>query len=513
MADIVIYGAELAGVAAALTAARRADAGTRITLVFPERIPGGLATTSGHCAWEVRQWQHGGRRAAPQGGSFARWAAATGPIYSPDRFAALLTDELNALGVRLLPGHEIETVRLRGAGAGRTRGRLRKARAGGSETVAAIRVRPLEAGPDGPRYTERAGEPELLTADIFIDASATGRLLRLAGAPHSVGRADWNPDARQMVASLLVAVEGVDWQALNDARDAQDRPVWGTAVEPGPDGERRTFWGAAGVAANDALLAEFANAHPGFRLGPPRGWEDGQGRFWLSTLLVYNVDGRRRAYDAGTGSDVEVGPVKSRDLDAAYREAVATVTSSDMLGALRRFPGLDRARLALRGDAPLCGDTLFLRETVHAAAPGPTPFAVRMEDITAAGTGPADGIDARHRDRRVGLGFYWPENAGYTHGEVVRLTAAATNPCYLPLDAILLPPMENLLVPGYGARIESRAWWALRAGPNLCVLGDAAGAAAALAAHEGVPPLRFGTAELAALHSWLAAAGAILNKW
>ena len=510
MADILVYGAELPGVAAALVAARRADPGTRVTLVFPEARPGGLATTSGHCAWEIRQWQHGGRRAAPQGGSFARWLEQTGPIYVPGALAALLEDELAASGVRCLAGHELASVRA-AAGGRAGRSRARKPRAGASEAIAAVTARQLEAGPAGPAFA--AAEAEVLTADVFIDASVGGRLLRLAGGGYSIGRADWNPDARQMVASFLVALEGVDWDALTAARDGQERPIWGTATEAGPTGERRTFWGAAGIAANDAVLAAFANAHPGFRVGPPRGWEEEGGVFWVSALLVYNVDGRRRAYDAGTERDVEVGPVKSRDLDTAYREAVATATSSDMLGALRRFPGFERVRLATVGDSPRCAETLLLRETVHGVAPGPTPYAVKVEDMTGAGAGLADGVDARHRDRRVGLGFYWPENAGYTHGEVVRTTAAATNPMYLPLDAVLAPSLSNLLVPGYAARIESRAWWALRAAPNLCVLGDAAGAAAALALHEGVPLARFGTAEVAALQSWLAAEGAILNKW
>jgi hypothetical protein len=511
VADIVVYGGELAGVAAALTAARRADPGTRVTLVFPEGLPGGMATVGSHCGWEIRQWLHNGRRATPQGGSFARWLQATGPIYSPGAFAALLSDELAEAGVTVLAGHELEAVHPRAAeGARAPRSRSRKARNRTISDVGAIAVRAVDAA-EGPVLAE--GDPLVLSGDLFVDGSATGRLLRLAGGAYSVGRSDWNPDGRQMVASLLVAVEGLDWEALTAARDGQDRPVWGTATEEGPGGTSRTFWGGAGIAANDAVLASFAAAHPGFRVGPPRGWEEAPGTFWISALLVYSVDGRRRAYDAGTDRDLDVGPVKTRDLDTAYQEAVSIATSSDMLGALRRFPGLGTARLAVDGERPRCAATLLLRETIHGTAPGPEPFAVKVEDMTGAGSGPSDGIDSRHHNRRIGLGFYWPENAGYTHGEVVRTTAAAPNPTYLPLDALLVPPLQNVLVPGYAARIESRAWWALRATPNQCVLGDAAGAAAALSLHEGVPLLRFATPEVAALHSWLTGDGVILNKW
>lgn len=524
MPDIVVYGGELAGVAAALAAARRAPEGTGVALVFPERAPGGVVTQGGLCAWERREWQHGGRRADPQAGSFRRWLEAFGPVFDPARAASALASELAAAGVRVFADHEIEAVR--GPAVGGGRGRTRRRRGPGAlPEIAAVRVRPLTPGADGAAVLvppteggEGAEAPEAAPAlefegAVFIDGSATGRLARLAGLPLSVGRADWNPDGRQMAPSLLVAVEGVDWEAVQAARDGQERPVWGTAVEESPDGPHRVFWGGAGIAANDAVLQAFAIAHPGFRVGAPRAWEEGGGVYWVSALLAHNVDGRRRAYDAGSERDCEPVPPLSRDLDAATREAQALARSSDLLGALRRFPGLGHVRLAERDGQSRVGDVLLLRETVHGMGPGPDHFAVTVEDLTGAGAGPGEGRDERHRARRIGLGFAWLENVGYTHGEVTPTTAAGTNPAYLPLEAILAPPVANLLVPGYAARVESRAWWALRTAPNQCVLGDAAGIAAAYSLREGVPVARFGNAEVAAVQSWLQAAGAVLDKW
>jgi hypothetical protein len=514
MARIVIYGGELAGIAAALTASRRAATGTEVVLIFPEGAPGGAATVGGHCAWERREWQHGERRADPHGGNFAVWLEEVGPVYSPGAFAARLSDELADAGIRVLAGHDLEAVMPQGTGAtgGRSRSRAKKAKAGPLSLIGSVRVRPLVAAGHGlPAFAD--SDPEDIQGDVFIDASATGRLARLAGVPLSIGRADWNPDGRQMAATLLFAIENVDWDALAAARDAQDRPVWGTATETSPDGTHRVFWGGASIAANDPILQAFAQAHPHFRLGALRAWEESGGVFWVSGLLCYNVDGRRRAYDAGTERDTDPVPLMSRDLDTAYREARELGTGSDTLGALRRFPGLGQVRFAELGGVPRCGDVLFLRETVHAPGAGPDGFAVNVEDLTGAGVGSHDGLDIRHRPRRVGLGFYWLENVGYTHGELLRTTAAATNPAYLPLDAILVPPVQNLLVPGYAARIESRAWWALRTAPNQCVLGDAAGVAAAFSAREGMSVLRFGNPEIAAVQSWLREEGAILDKW
>ncbi|MNP79440.1 FAD dependent oxidoreductase [compost metagenome] len=44
------------------------------------------------------------------------------------------------------------------------------------------------------------------------------------------------------------------------------------------------------------------------------------------------------------------------------------------------------------------------------------------------------------------------------------------------------PYVDNLLLPGYAANIDSYSWSAMRVYPNLIMLGDAAGTSAALAA-------------------------------
>ena len=513
MADILVYGGELPGCAAALCAARRGGPGTEVVLCFPESAPGGVATVGGLCAWERRPWTHGGRRADPQGGSFARWLHRTGPVFDPEGLAETLRAELAEAGVRVLSGRELLEVVPQAAQGLTGRTRARRARKGPPAALAAVRLgTATDAGGEG--AAAPGEEDEEVTARVFIDASATGRLARLAGVPLSPGRADWDPDARQMAATLLFAVQGVDGEALAAARDAADKPVWGVAREDGPGGPRRLFWGGRQVAASDPLLAEFARAHPGVRVGPPRAWEGAPDTFWMQCLLLYGVDARRRAYDAGTERDVEPTPEGALDLDAAWRQARSLVGGPDLLGCLRRFPGLERARVARDADGlPRTGGVLVVRESAHGMGGRPDPFAVRVEDVTGAGALPGDGVDWRHRPRRVGLGFYWMEDFGYTPDEVSPPPAAAANPCYLPLDALLCPPVENLLLAGHAARVESRAWWALRTLPNQCVLGDAAGVAAACSLREDVPVLRFGTAEVAAVQAWLGDEGAILEKW
>lgn len=510
VADIVVYGGEPGACAAALSAVRRAPAGTEVILCFPEAVPGGVMSVGGLCAWERRAWTHRGRRADPQGGNYAVWLDEIGPVFRPEALASALSSELADAGVRVLAGHEIEAVVPATTGVAP---RGRRARRGPPTGISAVSLRAVGGTPDGTPALG-AGDGEEISGRVFIDASVTGRLARLSGVPLSAGRADWNPDARQMAATLLVAIRDVDWEAVSGARDDAGKPVWGTSCEIGKDGRHRVFWGGRQVAATDPLLAEFARSHPGVRVGPPRAWEESEGTFWVQSLLLYDVDSTRRAYDP-VPEPGPAGPVAAAlDMDQATQRARTLAGGPDVLGCLRRFPGLARVQLARDAhDRPRLGGVLVPRESAHAMAPGPEAFAVRVEDVTGAGAPPQEGVDWRHRPRRIGLGFYWMEDFGYTPDEALHATAAASSPTYLPLDAILCPPVSNLLLAGYVARIESRAWWALRTLPNLCVLGDAAGVAAACSLREDVPVLRFGNAEVAAVQAWLAAEGAILDKW
>lgn len=501
LADVLIYGGEPGGVAAALVVARRSDPGTEVMLCFPERIPGGTCTSGGLPEWDRRQWTSAGRRADPQGGSFARWLERYGAHFSPSNFAQGLTEELRHAGVTVLSNTDIEAVDTTGHA---TRPRRAKKPLPPS-TVHAVRLRRL-ADQGGERTW--SDETMEVSAHLFVDASTTGRLARLAGVPATVGREDWNPDRRQMAASLLFAVQGIDWDALVAARDEMDRPVWGT----GQDGALRLFWGGQSVVTSDSGIAAFQTAHPHFRLGSIRAVETEPGRFWVQGLLIFGVDGRMRIYDEGSPRAVELYPANAVHVDAGLAAAREIVASPDLLGALRRLPGWSGVQIGRDArDEVIAAESLYLRETIHTH--GPSGFAVTGEDISGAGSHSAEGKDARHYARRIGLGFYWMENVGYMGHENVPTPGAATNPCYLPIDVLLAPPVDNLLIPGYAAAIDSRAWWSMRSQPNLCVLGDAAGITAAFALHEGKSPLRFGNSEIAALQSWLQGEGAILEKW
>ena len=86
------------------------------------------------------------------------------------------------------------------------------------------------------------------------------------------------------------------------------------------------------------------------------------------------------------------------------------------------------------------------------------------------------------------------------------------SPTYITYSAIATNFMYNLLIPGYAAGIASLGWAEARTIPNQCVLGDAAGVAAAYAVNNNIDPLNFGSADITAVQNTLKNSGALLEK-
>jgi hypothetical protein len=88
------------------------------------------------------------------------------------------------------------------------------------------------------------------------------------------------------------------------------------------------------------------------------------------------------------------------------------------------------------------------------------------------------------------------------------------NPLYMPYACLTTGYVANLLIPGYGAGGSSYAWGEVRVFPNLCVLGDAAGIAAAYSVVKNIPALEIGwsATHIKAVQNDLLAIGARLEK-
>ncbi|MBC7347191.1 MAG: FAD-dependent oxidoreductase [Clostridia bacterium] len=543
--DILIYGGSLAACAAARTAAADAPA-AKIGLVipYPARAYGGLATVGGQNFWDVRLYHgdgvegRGEKPAFPQGGSFARWYARTGHFYGTHELAALLNHELaGRANLKTYWSADVEVVRREADG-----------------RPGQVWLRELVRGPEGFLRWGRWRLP--VKARLFIDASEDGRLARLAGVPVTTGRADWPPcylapdrDAtgrllpRQQAATLMFKVTGVQPGRYPDMVFLQDE-----------DGT----WGAyGGLAAylTDPVITAFNRRYgpQGYALKPLNAAQNGNrsGQWWVNALLIFEVDGRANFRDRGTTYYPRDLRPEALETDRAWARARRLLKNPEFLAALRRFPGFHRAELVLGGDGyPEVGEILYLRETVHAVRPvrhgvqqkthpagkEETAYTVTPRQVYLAGPGPGSGEDRHHYATRIGLGFYWLDINAYRYRDLQApdgrfrwpVTAALRpdysestpgpgarpyHPVYLPYDTLISPQAPNVLLPGAAASIASLAWAELRVLPNLALLGDAAGAAAAHSLECGRDPARFTPADLKILQARLATRhGARLEK-
>ncbi|MEW6276168.1 MAG: FAD-dependent oxidoreductase [Bacillota bacterium] len=395
---------------------------------------------------------------------------------------------------------------------------------------------------------------------VFIDASDDGRLTRLAGGNVTVGRGDW-PDvflppgergeegpARQQAATLMFKVTGVVVpdapQKIGDLEFLKD-PSGSWGIVGGGDTFRRN---PVVTGFNDRY------APRGFALKPLNAAQDGAGsdQWWVNALLVFNVDGRACRRDLGSERYPRSIREAALDVDEARSRARELLARPEFIQALRQFSAADerggrygfhRAELVKNGGGrPAVGDVLYLRETVHlrSEAAGSSPgfnggaekssYALTPEECRLAGAGPADGADRENYPTRIGLAYYLLDINAYapadlkqqgayrwpvTDGSRPDLPAGGgqpKNPVYLPFEMLVSGQLVNLLAPGYATGAASFAWAEVRVIPNLCVLGDAAGAAAAGAVLSGEDPARFGQREIKWVQGALRKIGARLDK-
>ena len=520
-ADIVVYGGGLAGCAAAWKAAATApDKQVALVVPYPEREYGGLATVGGQNFWDLRYWSRDGRLV--QGGSFAHWLAATGPFYRPADLAARIAADLGRLpNLQTYWAMDITAVQKD------RRGRLRL-----------LALQDLQRDPAG--NIAWGGGKKILAAPLFVDASEDGRLSRLSQAGVTVGRADWPAKfltgdflnvsrelrPRQQAATLMFKVKGVRPGRYPDMVFQQEGGVLGA-------------YGGKEVYINDPVVTAFNDKYGplGFALKPVNAAQDGPGspEWWVNALLIFNVDGRANGRDRGHDAypgDMAPGAL---DTDTAWQRARRLLDNPDFIQALRRFQGFKEAEVVRdAAGLPVTGAILYLRETVHTmmdpreAGPGTenNNYALNAAAARNAGPGPADGEDLGNYVNRIGLGFYWQDINAYYFSDLkgsdghyrwpviphLRPDYPRTmpgpggwpqNPVYIPFNVLLSRTVSNLLIPGYAASISSMAWAELRVLPNSCVLGDAAGVAAAYAVRAGRDPGTFTDADVAAIREIL----------
>lgn len=538
---IVVYGATMAGVAAAAKAAKNAPSAT-IHLIVPDPVDyngngcclGAIGTVGGQNFFDIG-WKDVLARTYYTNGSFKWWCGQMGQHYNVDAMSDLLKRDLTKAEyggrIKIHYAYDITGIGWE------------------SSHITEVRLKRIFRDTDGTVKWDEKADTLTIAGDVFIDASESGRLTRMSNFGGTVGRYDWpaslldsdergsNGKARQQVATLMFKVKNFDrFKADDDELTAGDKDNNGVYSATG---------GTRAYKTNTKIL-NFNNTHgpEGFALKPFNMAQDGPGsdEWWVNMLLVFNVDGRAYNRDL-TGDTSYLFPSDMRSdyktVDDAWVAARKVLDYPDFLPALRSFLGFEGADLVRdkNGD-PVVGNSLYLRETIHSAfsssdrANGTedTNYALSAKDFWNPGATKNTGNDSRHYAKRMGLNYYGldinaykfedlKQNGQYIWGHEVTEAARSdikfpehVGPTYITYSAIATNFVYNLLIPGYAAGIASLGWAEARTIPNQCVLGDAAGVAAAYAVNNNIDPLNFGSADITAVQNILKNSGALLEK-
>ena len=538
---IVVYGATMAGVAAAAKAAKNAPSAT-IHLIVPDPVDyngngcclGAIGTVGGQNFFDIG-WKDVLARTYYTNGSFKWWCGQMGQHYNVDAMSDLLKRDLTKAEyggrIKIHYAYDITGIGWE------------------SSHITEVRLKRIFRDTDGTVKWDEKADTLTIAGDVFIDASESGRLTRMSNFGGTVGRYDWpaslldsdergsNGKARQQVATLMFKVKNFDrFKADDDELTAGDKDNNGVYSATG---------GTRAYKTNTKIL-NFNNTHgpEGFALKPFNMAQDGPGsdEWWVNMLLVFNVDGRAYNRDL-TGDTSYLFPSDMRSdyktVDDAWVAARKVLDYPDFLPALRSFLGFEGADLVRdkNGD-PVVGNSLYLRETIHSAfsssdrANGTedTNYALSAKDFWNPGATKNTGNDSRHYAKRMGLNYYGldinaykfedlKQNVQYIWGHEVTEAARSdikfpehVSPTYITYSAIATNFVYNLLIPGYAAGIASLGWAEARTIPNQCVLGDAAGVAAAYAVNNNIDPLNFGSADITAVQNILKNSGALLEK-
>lgn len=554
--DIVVYGGTVAGVAAAAKAAGNLKGirDKKIALIIPDPVDhngngvclGGLATVGGQNYFDQRNWSRDGLPDVhPAQGTYAWWSDnGKHQFYGVKNLADTMKQDLAKYGsmISYYYGYDITSV------------------SWGNGKISSVNLKQIKRDAStGVVVWENT--TATVKGTVFIDASDSGRLTRLSNFGGTVGRYDFPAHAldaseksspgqgRQQVATLMFKVTGIDTSVREiDLSGKSSDGMRDVFVVPTAKEEHKEARGNGGKYAykNNTTIVNFNNKYgpQGFVLKPFNAAQDGENsaEWWVNMLLLFNVDGRANNRDKGTS----IFPADMRSdyktVDDAWVAGRKMLENPEFLSAMRCFPGFQSAKLVMDTDGkPAVGKILYLRETIHAAQSSSarangtenSNYGLHAMDCWDAGASSSEKTDKRNYKKRIGLNYYYSDINGYKFedlkdangkyiwfdevGQKIRSDIGVTdetpkNPVYVPYDALATNFVYNLLIPGYAVGASSFAWAEIRVLPNQCVLGDAAGVAAAYAVKNAKDPLNFSQTDIANIQTLLKNSNALLEK-
>lgn len=504
MGNVVVYGSDFMAFSAAARAAVFTD---NVILISPSPIAklGGIGTIGGQNYFDIRKWNN----KLVQKGSFQLLFNQFGQFYNTDTVANYLNSFLtnSSLNVTIYHCYDITSVNT----------------ATNPYRITSVTIRSITRNTTG--NIVFTGATQTITGDIFIDASVEGRLARTVNSAVTTGRYDWpsntldtveqetNYVARQQAATLMFKVTGVNELEM------------GSDMEPYVDTNTnvKCCWGGNSAYTNNSVIKAFNNTHApsGYMIKPVNAAQNGPGstEWWVNAFLIFNVDGRANYRDLNTSfypSSIFSG---YSNTDAAWIAARNFLKNEpSYLNALRQYQGFSQVDFVYESDGyPVVGEVLYIRETVHMSMDSSlrgnntenTNYQITSnESLNAGSSATSSAADYGNYANRIGLLYYNADVHPYKYTDLISnqnyvwgvdswnnmrgnmfTSNSPVNPVYAPYECLLSGYIANLLIPGYAANISSLSWGEARVFPNLMVLGDAAGVAAAVCKNNDTQPL------------------------
>jgi hypothetical protein len=434
-AEVIVAGGGVAGIAAALAAAR---GGAQTLLVERSAFLGGTATAALMHVFYTPYWSTQGilREICDRLG--ARGAAEHGELipFDPEGFKSVVMEMLASAGVGFLFHSYISRVLVEN---GRVQGLV----------------------------VENKSGRQAFTGTVIVDATGDGDVSALAGAPYEIGRP---ADGKTRPMSLLFRMGGVDTGRLQtyvrEHPDEFTRDPNTTSVDP----QFRSFriFGFFGLV--DAARAR-GEIDPDCHWVRVEGLDERRGMVLINSTNVY-----ASGVDAGALTNAEVaGRRQVHQLEAFLRKSVPGFAAAYLVEV--------GATIGVRETRRILGDYVLTQEDVVEDRAFPDVVAIDWERHSRAIRG--GGVDPHIVGGHSPDGQTAPQPVGTHQAEPAPVIAVRVPyRCLLPRD------VEGLLVAGRCISTTHEAQGYTRNQGCCIATGQAAGTAAAMASTQQMTPRR-----------------------
>lgn len=285
----------------------------------------------------------------------------------------------------------------------------------------------IRIGSDGKKIEYAIVDDKKYIADMYIDCTQDADITVLAGAEYVKGWEDVNEQNRAMSATLVIAMEGVDWKACCESIKKANIPNTGYTAD--------SIW------AFGNITQKYVPRQPHMRLKALNIGLQDDGTVLINSLQVINAD-----------------MLDERAKEKAYNKCVEEAEYVAKYIA-ENVPGFENAKLSY------VAPELYVRETRHIIG----EYQLTVKDI----------LESTYSYNAVGMAAYPIDvqtTSIYDWGYIIG------NPLqyYLPMATVIPKGYTNLMTVGRSGSYTSIAAGSARVIPTGMTLGEAAGMMAAV---------------------------------